>query len=271
MDREILLDLGFIKIYWYSFLIFIAALIGGFLAIKEAKKRGLSENFMINYIFYLIPLGIIGARLYYVIFNFSMYQNNLLDIFKIWEGGLAIHGGIIVGLIFTYFYTKKYKVHFLTLTDIASISIILAQSIGRWGNFFNGEAYGPKTTLSFLKSIYLPDFIIDGMFIKGSYYHPTFLYESIWCIMGFIIMILIRKNKKLILGHLTAFYLIWYSIGRFLIESLRMDSLMLGSLKVAQIISIIMIIIGLLIIIITSLVSKYKKYYHKEKTDAKFF
>lgn len=270
MNREILLDLGFIKIYWYSFLILLAALIGGFLALKEAKKRGLSENFMINYIFYLIPLGIIGARLYYVIFNFNMYQDNLIGIFKIWEGGLAIHGGIIVGLIFTYFYTKKYKVPFFKLTDIAAISIILAQGIGRWGNFFNGEAYGPETTLSFLKNLHLPNFIIDGMFIKGSYYQPTFLYESLLCIIGFIIMILIRKNKKLILGHLTAFYLIWYSIGRFFIESLRTDSLMLENFKVAQIVSIIMIIIGLLIIVITS-TKKDKKYYHKEKDDAKFF
>lgn len=265
--NSILLDLGFIKIYWYSFFILIAALLGCYLAIKESKKRGIPENFMINYIFYLIPLGIIGARLYYVIFNFNAYQNNLIDILKIWEGGLAIHGGIIVGLIWTYYYTKKYKINFLKITDIASVSIIICQAIGRWGNFFNSEAYGSSTTLEFLKSIHIPNFIIDGMYINGSYYQPTFFYESIWCVIGFIFLLLIRKNKSLIIGHLTSFYLIWYGIGRFLIESLRMDSLMFGSLKVAQIISIIMIIFGILIIILTTCIKKFKHNY-KEKQNA---
>lgn len=268
--NSVLLDLGFIKIYWYSFLIFIAALITGTIAINEAKRRGFKENFMINYFFYLIPLGIIGARLYYVIFNFSAYQNNLIDIFKVWEGGLAIHGGIIVGIVFTYFYTKKYNIHLFSLTDIAAVSIILAQAIGRWGNFFNQEAYGSKTTLTFLENLHLPKFIIDGMYINGSYYQPTFLYESLWCILGFIILILIRKYKKLILGHLTSIYLIWYGIGRLFIESLRTDSLMLGSLKVAQLVSITMIVVGIIIIVVTS-ISNNKKYYYKERNNVKFY
>lgn len=258
--NSILLDLGFIKIYWYSFFIFFAAIIGCFLAFKEAKKRGIPESFMSNYLFYIIPLGIIGARLYYVVFNFDLYKNNLIDIFKVWEGGLAIHGGVIVGLIFTYFYTKKSQINFFKLTDIAAVSIILCQAIGRWGNFFNSEAYGPQTTLNFLNSLHIPKFIIDGMYINGNYYHPTFLYESLWNIIGFIILILMRKNKKLILGHLTGIYLIWYGIGRFLIESLRQDSLMLGTFKVAQIVSIIGIILGTLLIIISSF-KKYRKYY----------
>lgn len=258
--NSILLDLGFIKIYWYSFFIFSAAVIGCILAFKEAKKRGIPESFMSNYLFYIIPLGIIGARLYYVIFNFDLYKNNLIDIFKVWEGGLAIHGGVIVGLIFTYFYTKKSKINFFKLTDIAAVSIILCQAIGRWGNFFNSEAYGPQTTLNFLNSLHLPKFIIDGMYINGHYYHPTFLYESLWNIIGFVILILMRKNKKLILGHLTGIYLIWYGIGRFLIESLRQDSLMLGTFKVAQIVSIIGVILGTLLIIISSF-KKYRKYY----------
>ena len=261
--NSVLLNLGFIKIYWYSFLIFIAAIIGCFLAFKEAKKRGIPESFISNYLFYLIPIGIIGARIYYVIFEFESYKNNLIAIFKIWEGGLAIHGGIIAGLIFTFFYTKKHHINFFRITDIAAVSIIICQAIGRWGNFFNSEAYGPETTLNFLNSLHLPQFIIDGMYINGTYYQPTFFYESVWCTIGFIILLLIRKNKKLILGHLTSIYLIWYGIGRFLIESLRQDSLMLGNLTVAQIISIIGILIGILIIIITSF--KNKKYY-EEKT-----
>ena len=264
--NRILLDLGFIKIYWYSVFILVGAFIGCYLALREGKKRGLSENFMINYFFYLIPLGIIGARLYYCIFNFDLYKNNLVDIFKVWEGGLAIHGGIIVGLIFTFFYTKKYKVSFFSLTDIGAVSVILAQAIGRWGNFFNGEAYGSATTLSFLESLHLPKFIIDGMYINGVYYQPTFLYESLWCLIGFILIVLIRKNKNIILGYLTSFYLIWYGLGRFFIESLRTDSLMFLNFKAAQIISILMILIGIMIIIFTK-----KEYYHEEVNDVKFY
>lgn len=257
--NSVFLDLGIIKIYWYSFLIFVAAIIGCTLAFKEGKKRGLSESFITNYLFYIIPLGIIGARIYYVIFNFEPYRNNLLDTFKIWEGGLAIHGGIIAGLIFTYFYTKKYHIPFFKMTDIVAVSIILCQSIGRWGNFFNQEAYGPVTGLAFLKGLHIPSFIIDGMYINGAYHQPTFLYESLWCFLGFIILFFVRRNKKLILGHLTSIYLIWYGIGRFLIESLRQDSLMFGSLKMAQVISILSMITGFVIIIITSI--KNKKYY----------
>lgn len=272
--NRVLLDLGFIKIYWYSFLILIGAFLGCYLALREGKKRGLTENFMINYFFYLIPIGIIGARLYYCLFKFSEYQNNLIDIFKIWEGGLAIHGGIIAGLIFTFFYTKKNKVPFLALTDIAAVGIILAQAIGRWGNFFNGEAFGPQTSLSFLQSLHLPQFIIDGMYIyyNGSYnyYQPTFLYESFWCLIGFILLIIIRKNKKLIRGHLTAFYLIWYGTGRFFIEGLRdFDYLKLGSFRVAQVISLLGIIIGIILILYTAF--KNKKYYHEEIKDAGFY
>lgn len=264
--NRVLLDLGFIKIYWYSVFILIGAFLGCYLALREGKKRGLTENFMTNYFFYLIPIGIIGARLYYCLFKFSEYQNNLIDIFKIWEGGLAIHGGIIAGLIFTFFYTKKHEVSFLSLTDIAAVGIILAQAIGRWGNFFNGEAYGPETTLSFLEGLHLPQFIIDGMHINGTYYQPTFLYESLWCIIGFILLIIIRKNKKLKLGHLTAFYLMWYAVGRFFIESLRTDSLMLMGLKMAQLVSIVMFVIGIIIIIFSR-----KKYYHEEMNDVKFY
>ena len=263
--NNILLKLGFIKIYWYSFLIFSGAAIGGFLAIKEAKKRGIPKDIMLNYFFYLLIFGIIGARIYYVIFNFEPYRNNLIDILKVWEGGLAIHGGIIGGLLLTLIFSKKYKINFFKFTDIAVVSLIIAQAIGRWGNFFNQEAYGPVTTLENLKNMHIPSFIIDNMFIMGSYHEPTFFYESIWCVAGFIFLLLIRNYKKLHISNLTSFYLIWYGIGRFYIESLRTDSLMLNNLKVAQIISIIGIIIGITLLIISSFIKKYRLYYHTHK------
>lgn len=269
--NSVMLDLGFIKIYWYSFFILMGVIVGYKLAINESQKFKIPKDYMINYFFYVLIFGLLGARAYYVIFNFAEYQNNLLDIFKVWEGGLAIHGGIIAGILVTLVYTKKYKIPFFRIADIMVISLIIGQCIGRWGNFFNGEAHGPVTTLSFLQSLHLPKFIIDGMYINGTYYQPTFLYESIGCLIGFIILILIRKRKNLILGDLTSIYLIWYGIIRFFIEGLRTDSLLFVNLKAAQLVSIIMIICGILIIVLTRCITKYRKYYHKINHGKIFF
>lgn len=269
--NSVMLDLGFIKIYWYSFFILMGVIVGYKLAINESQKFKIPKDYMINYFFYVLIFGLLGARAYYVIFNFAEYQNNLLDIFKVWEGGLAIHGGIIAGILVTLVYTKKYKIPFFRIADIMVISLIIGQCIGRWGNFFNGEAHGPATTLSFLQSLHLPKFIIDGMYINGTYYQPTFLYESIGCLIGFILLILIRKRKNLILGDLTSIYLIWYGIIRFFIEGLRTDSLLFVNLKAAQLVSIIMIICGILIIVLTRCIIKYRKYYHKINHGKIFF
>lgn len=269
--NSVMLDLGFIKIYWYSFFILMGVIVGYFLAIKESKKFKIPKEYMLNYFFYVLIFGLLGARIYYVIFNFAEYQNNLIDIFKVWEGGLAIHGGIIAGIIVTIVYTKKYNIPFFRIADIMVISLIIGQCIGRWGNFFNGEAHGPATTLSFLQSLHLPKFIIDGMYIRGTYYQPTFLYESLGCLIGFIILIFVRKRKRLILGDLTGIYLIWYGIIRFFIEGLRTDSLLFFSLKAAQIASVIMVVSGILIIVLTRCIHKYKKYYHGVTNDKIFF
>lgn len=269
--NSVMLDLGFVKIYWYSFFILMGVIVGYKLAINESQKFKIPKDYMINYFFYVLIFGLLGARAYYVIFNFAEYQNNLLDIFKVWEGGLAIHGGIIAGILVTLVYTKKYKIPFFRIADIMVISLIIGQCIGRWGNFFNGEAHGPATTLSFLQSLHLPKFIIDGMYINGTYYQPTFLYESIGCLIGFILLILIRKRKNLILGDLTSIYLIWYGIIRFFIEGLRTDSLLFVNLKAAQLVSIIMIICGILIIVLTRCIIKYRKYYHKINHGKIFF
>lgn len=260
--NSVLLDLGFIQIYWYSAILFIAFLIGGALAINEAKKWKITEDYMINLFFFLIPIALIGARLYYVAFNFDYYQNNLIEIFKVWEGGLAIHGGIIAGVIFIIFYTKKYKVSTLRLLDILVVSLMLGQAIGRWGNFFNQEAYGALTTLDNLKNIHLPNFIIDQMFINGNYYQPTFLYESIFCFVGFIILLIFRNLKYTKIGMTTALYLIMYGIIRFFIEASRLDSLMLGNFKMAQIVSILMIIIGSIMLFVLRKGSVFQNQYN---------
>ena len=245
--NPIAISLGPLEIRWYALLILSAFLIGIYLIRKEAKRLGENTTQIMDLCFYLILVSIIGARIYYVIFEFSEYKDNLLDIFKIWNGGLAIHGGIIAGILFTYFYTKKKKLNILKITDIIAPALVLGQAIGRWGNFFNQEAYGSQATLETLKNMHIPNFIIEGMHINYNYYHPTFLYESLWCLIIFIVLIIIRRNKKIKIGSITGTYFILYGIERFFIEILRQDSLMFLNLKVAQIVSVIMIIIGIIL------------------------
>lgn len=245
----ILIDLGFIQIYWYSVMLFIGFLLGGYLLLREAKHFKINEDFIINLFFYTIPIAIIGARLYYVVFNWELYASNPIDAFKVWEGGLAIHGGILFGLAFVIFYTKKHKYNIIKMMDMASVALIVGQIIGRWGNFFNQEAHGPATSLETLKSLHLPNFIIEGMNINGIYYHPTFLYESFWNLIGLIIMLIVRRRKNVKIGQISGFYMIWYGIGRYFIESLRTDSLMFGDFKVAQLVSILLILIGLIFVL----------------------
>lgn len=265
MNPEIF-SIGNISIRWYSVLILVGIIIAILLAEKESKKFKFDKDFIFDLAFWVIIFGIIGARLYYVIFNFELYKNDILGIFKVWNGGLAIHGGIIAGLVTLLIYCKLKNVKPFRVTDIAVPSLIIAQAIGRWGNFFNSEAHGPVTTFANLKNLFIPQFVIDGMNIGGVYYHPTFYYESLWCILGFIVLILVRRfYKSLKCGQLTCIYLMWYGVGRLFIESLRTDSLMLGSLKVAQLVSIAMITIGAVIFIYLCFNRLKKgKYYDKE-------
>ena len=257
---NVFLKIGPITIYWYSIFILTAFILGYFLATKEFKRQKLPLTFLNDYFFYLVPIVIIGARLYYVLFDLDNFIQDPLSIIKIWEGGLAIYGAVIACIIFIYFYSKKRKMSFLKILDLLAPSLIIAQSIGRWGNFVNQEAYGPLTTLEHLKDLHLPNFIIKGMHINGAYYTPTFLYESLLCLVGFIILMLVRyliKNKNE--GTLTSIYFIWYGIARFLIEGLRQDSLYLGPLRISQVVSIILIIIGITIFIITKVRKKNAK------------
>ncbi|MBR3117395.1 MAG: prolipoprotein diacylglyceryl transferase [Bacilli bacterium] len=238
-----------ITIHFYSLCILLGIILAYFIITKEAVKRGIDKNTMSDIIFYGLLCGIVGARLYYVIFNFDYYSSNLLDIFKIWNGGLAIHGGILAGGLFVFFYARNKKISFLKLADIILPGVIVAQALGRWGNFFNQEAYGSMVSLDLLHRLLVPEFIIKGMYIKGAYYLPTFYFESIWCILGFMFMIFMRNKYKIKVGTITAIYLIWYSVGRFVIEAFRTDSLMIFGIKQAQVISVIGIIAGVLILI----------------------
>ena len=261
-----LLDLGFIKISYYAIIILMGILFAYIAILIEAKKYTYDKEFLGNLLFWVIIFGIIGARLYYVAFNWDYYKSNPNEIYRIWNGGLAIHGAIIFGLITTVIYCKKYEISVIKTFDILVVGLILGQAIGRWGNFLNKEAHGLEVSRKFLESLKIvPDFIINGMNINNTYYHPTFYYEFLWCIIGFIIFILIRRfYKYLKLGQLTSLYFIWYGFGRFFIEALRTDSLMINNIKVAQIVSILLVIIGLIVFIKKMFGSKFEDLYEEE-------
>jgi len=263
-------SIGNFEIHWYSAIILFACFVGVTLAIREGLKRNVRKDFMFNMAFWSIIIGILGARLYYVLFNWSLYENNLLEIFKIWNGGLAIHGGIIAGFITIVIYTKKYEVSTFKMMDIGVVSVILGQAIGRWGNFFNMEAYGVATTYEHLKGLNIPEFIINGMEKNGLYYTPTFLYESLWCLAGFIVLLIIRKWKYLKVGQLTSLYFIWYGVGRFIIEGYRLDSLMIGGFRAAQVISIITVTIAVVVFVVLCSKRKFEDLYTEPEREIRF-
>ncbi|MCR6095132.1 prolipoprotein diacylglyceryl transferase [Salipaludibacillus agaradhaerens] len=242
-------ELGPLTVYWYGLLIGLGALIGYLIANREAKKRGMPADMFADLLLFALPAAIVGARIYYVIFRWEQFAENPVRVFYIWEGGLAIHGGLIGALLTAYIYAKIKGLSFWKIADIAAPSIILGQAIGRWGNFVNQEVYGGEVSRSFLENLMLPDFIINQMYIQGAYHHPTFLYESVWNIIGFILLLWLRR-VNLRRGELFISYAIWYSVGRFFIEGIRTDNLLIFDvIRTAQIVSIITVIGGIIILI----------------------
>ncbi|MEY7998939.1 prolipoprotein diacylglyceryl transferase [Clostridium sp. Mt-5] len=229
-------------IRWYGIMIASGVLAAILLANFNCKYKKYNFDDLIDVFLVSFPFAIIGARAYYVIFQFKYYEGSIMDMINIRQGGLAIHGGLIFGLLAAYIFTRYKKMDFIKLVDSAAPSIILAQAIGRWGNFFNGEAHGGPVTYEFISKF--PLFIQKGMYINGVYYHPTFLYESIWDLIVCVILIYIfrKKHKK---GSIIAAYIGLYSLGRFFIEGFRTDSLMLGNIRIAQLMSLVGILFSI--------------------------
>ncbi|WP_315066227.1 prolipoprotein diacylglyceryl transferase [uncultured Clostridium sp.] len=236
-------SIGGFDIRWYGILIATGMILGILISNYNCKWRDVDYDNLLNIVLLAIPIGIIGARLYYVVFEFDNYKNNIMDAFNIRNGGLAIHGGLIFAIVTALIYTTRKKLSFIKFADVAAPSIILAQALGRWGNFFNQEAHGDAVSYEFIK--HFPMFIQNGMNINGIYYNPTFLYESVWNILIFIIlMIMLRKSKTN--GIVFFSYLGLYSIGRFVIEGMRTDSLMLGNIRMAQLVSLSGVVIWII-------------------------
>ena len=251
----IVFEYGPFSIRWYGILIAIAVLIGLNLSSKLGKSRKIERDTINDLLPFLVIGALIGARLYYVIFEWQKYKYNLIESIAIWKGGIAIHGALIGGVFAIWIYCIIRKYYFWDLLDILVPSFALGQSIGRWGNFFNNEAFGRPTELPW--KLFIPYIDRPLEFISFDYFHPTFLYESIWNLIIFLLLIfLLKKNEareiELRSGVLTSIYLIFYSIGRFWIESIRIDPLCIsamppscqGGVRIAQVMSLFLITLG---------------------------
>ncbi len=283
-------QLGPVELYFYSLFIVTGVIVALWLGLREGPKIGISKDHIIDGLLIILPLAVLGTRLWYVAFQWDQFRDNPLSIIAFWEDGfrgLAIHGGFVTAFVATLIYTKVRGINFFRGIDLMAPGFLIAQALGRWGNFFNQEAHGGviggltngsaalglDEQRAFLSgTLRLPDFLVDQMYftarmspysaLGNQYFHPTFLYESLWNILGFIIMLILRRTPLIRTGDLVAFYLIWYSVGRFFIEFLRTDALMIGDtgLRAAQVTSIAMIIGGVAFLVLNHFVWKNKRY-----------
>lgn len=248
IDR-VAFDIGGWPVHWYGLIMGLCILIAYIIFSREGKRKGIDEETLFNFLFWMVVIGYLGARLYYVAFRLDYYLANPAQILMIWQGGIAIYGGIIAGGVTIYVMSKRQQLNPATIFDITAPAVMLAQAIGRWGNFINQEAYGGEVSRGFLESLYLPNVIIEQMNVNGIYHHPTFLYESLWNLLGFVLILMLRRQPKFFRqGEVAATYVIWYGIGRTFIESMRTDSLYLGPLRVSQWLSMILVVAGIIFI-----------------------
>ncbi|MBB3113150.1 phosphatidylglycerol:prolipoprotein diacylglycerol transferase [Paenibacillus phyllosphaerae] len=224
--ESIAFNLGPIPVHWYGIILGTAALVGLLLAVQEGKRFGLSPEFFMDLLLFGVPSAIIGARIYFVAFKWDEYKNDLPSVFAVWNGGIAIYGALIGAFICGFIYFRYKGYNFWRIADICAPGLLAGQMIGRWGNFVNQEAYGGPAEESFLRdTLHLPGWIVNQMNVEGVFHHPTFLYESLWSLVGIIVLMVLRRRPFLRAGELLFSYFIWYSIGRFFIEALRTDSL----------------------------------------------
>lgn len=283
MLNTIAFSIGPIPVHWYGIILGTGALVGLLLAIQEGKRFGIPSEFFMDLLLIGALLAIICARIYYVAFQWDQYKNNLLAVFAIWEGGIAIYGALIGAVIGAVILTRRKGYSFWRIADICAPSLLAGQLIGRWGNFVNQEAYGGPTSETFLRqTLHLPDWIVNQMWIaqEGQYHHPTFLYESLWNLIGFLLLVFwLRRRSFLRSGELFIGYFIWYSIGRFFVEGLRTDSLSFtgpdwlasivdalwspmtalfewgamtygGNIRISQLLALLIVIAGIVLIIV---------------------
>ncbi len=252
----VLFRIGSISVRWYAFMIAIGMILAAVYGFRMMKRYKVNEDKFLNAIIGGVIGGILGARLYYVAFSWEHYKDDLLSIFHIWEGGLAIYGGIIGALLVGGLIARLQKLCVKDCFDIASVGFLIGQCLGRWGNFFNREAFGGNTTLPWgmtsnkiqneLLALRLQGVDVDPALPV----HPTFLYESLWCLLGFILIHFLIAKRRVFKGQVILSYCIWYGVGRFVFEGLRTDSLMVGPFRVSQLLSLALVIFGIVFYIV---------------------
>ena len=260
--NRVAFELFGLQIYWYAIIIVSGIALALWMSNREAVRVGLKEDDMTNFILWALPIAIIGARLYYILFDLEPYLADPIQIFNTRSGGLAIYGGLIAAVIVLIVYTRHNFIDPWLFLDVVAPGVMLGQAMGRWGNFTNHEAYGGETTRQFLESLHLPQFIINNMYIDGAFRQPTFFYESMWSLLGFILILIVRKKLLVKRGELFLSYVIWYSFGRFFIEGMRTDSLYaFGGIRVSQVLSLILFVGGIFLFY----------YRRKKRTDIKLY
>ena len=267
--NEVAFTIFGVSVYWYGLIIVCGMILAVLYVLRHWKKEGWDTDSFLDVAIALLLCGVLGARLYYVVFKFDTFLvtsgsffENLLDTFlniiNFRDGGLAIYGGLICGSLAAYLVIRKKKISVGKFFDMTAPAVALAQAMGRWGNFINAEAYGAETTLPWRMGIH------HGY--GWRYYHPTFLYESLWNVIGFVILNALYKRKKYD-GQVVYFYIAWYGLGRMLIEGLRTDSLMLGSIRVSQLLAALLLVAATALMIF---VHVRKKRTAEEKFDSIF-
>lgn len=258
---KVAFSVGPLSVRWYGIIITLGMVVAVMYAVWRAKQKGVVLDDMIDMALWTISLGILGARLYYVIFYGGV--RSFYDLIAIWEGGLAIYGGIIGGVLGIYICCRRKKMKFFSMLDCIAPGVMIAQAMGRWGNFFNGEAFGaivPEGSPLYFLRMGLYPHPHDYHEIKGMIYvHPTFLYESLWNVLGFVLINLLYKKKKFD-GEIALWYFAWYGFGRMFIEGLRTDSLMLGPFRISQLVGLICFVAGVALVIVGRI------YYAKKQT-----
>ena len=252
----VLFRIGSVSVRWYAALIALGMILAAIYGFRMMKRYKVNEDKFLNAILGGLIGGIVGARLYYVAFAWESYADNPLSILYIWEGGLAIYGGVIGALLVGGIIARLQNLCVRDCFDIASMGFLIGQCIGRWGNFFNREAYGGNTTLPWGMTSNKIKNDLFNMYLKGENVevytpvHPTFLYESLWCLLGFVLIHFLIARRRKFKGQVFLSYCIWYGIGRTFIEGLRTDSLMVGPFRVSQLLSIALVVAGVVLYII---------------------
>ena len=237
-----------LEIYFYGVIIALGFILAALYCAKRAKEFGLSSDELYELVIWLIPTCIIGARLYYVLFKLDYFIANPDKIFALRDGGLAIYGGIIAGIIIGIIWCRAKRIRVFAVADLTAFGLLIGQSVGRWGNFINREAFGAQTEIFCRMGLTVPGF-------ETLYVHPTFLYESLWNILGLIVLhIWSKKGKRKYDGQIFWLYILWYGLGRAWIEGLRSDSLYIGStdIRVSQLLAIVSAVVSLVILIINA-------------------